>query len=57
MTESVGKMFIYLGSHSKCVVCDVIFSRAKCRVHAAESCFPVPPACPPIPYGVMEGQA
>jgi hypothetical protein len=57
MMDRVGKIFIAQGSHSKCAVCDVLMTRAASRAHSAETCFPAPPECPPIPYGVMAGAA
>ena len=57
MTDTVGKVFIKHGSLSKCVICDVLFSREASREHSVEICFPAPSACPPIPYGVIEGKA
>jgi hypothetical protein len=57
VTDAVGKVFIKRGSLSKCVICDVLMSREASREHCAETCFPAPPACPPIPYGVSKGEA
>jgi hypothetical protein len=57
MMDKIGKIFISQGSHSKCVVCDVLMSRAASQVHSDEICFPTPSACPPITYGVMQGEA
>jgi hypothetical protein len=57
MMDRVGKVFIARGSQRKCVICDVIFSRAAIREHCAETCFPAPPECPPIRYGVVLGEA
>jgi hypothetical protein len=55
--DKVGKVFIYGGSLSKCVICDVLMSREASREHSVEICFPAPSACPPIPYGVTAGAA
>jgi hypothetical protein len=57
VTDFAGKVFIKRGSHNKCVICDVLFTREASRVHSDETCFPAPPACPPIPYGVVLGEA
>jgi hypothetical protein len=57
MMDKVGKVFIVQPPLRKCVICDVLMSRAECRVHSVEICFPAPSACPPIPYGVVEGEA
>ena len=57
MMDTIGKVFIKHGSLSKCAICDVLMSRAASQEHCAEICFPAPPACPPIPYGVIEGKA
>jgi hypothetical protein len=57
MTDIVGKIFIARGSLRKCVTCDVLMSREASRVHSTETCFPAPPECPPIAYGVMQGEA
>jgi hypothetical protein len=57
MMDFVGKVFIKRGSFCKCVICDVLFTREASRVHSEETCFPVPPACQPIPYGVVLGEA
>ena len=55
--DRVGKVFIWQGLHSKCVVCDVLMSREASREHSSETCYPASPACPPIPYGVVLGEA
>lgn len=57
MMDIVGKIFIARGSLRKCVVCDVLFSWEASRVHSDEICFPAPPECPPITYGVVQGEA
>jgi hypothetical protein len=57
MNDRVGKIFIAQPPLSRCLVCDVLFSRDASRVHSAEICFPVPPACPPFSYGVVLGEA
>jgi hypothetical protein len=58
MKDRIGKIFIYQGAGmSRCVICNVIFSRAQCRVHSVEVCFPAPSTCPRTPYGVMKGEA
>jgi hypothetical protein len=57
MMDRVGKIFIAQPPLSKCLVCDVLMTRAASRAHSAETCFPAPPECPPIPYGVMAGAA
>ena len=55
--EKVGKVFFVQGSLRRCLICDELFSREACREHFAESCFPAPPACPPIRHSVTEGAA
>jgi hypothetical protein len=57
MTDRVGKIFVVRGSLRKCFICDVLMSHAASRVHSDEICFPAPPECPPITYGVMQGEA
>jgi hypothetical protein len=57
MMDKVGKVFIAKPPLRKCVVCDVLMSREASRVHSDEICFPAPPECPPITYGVMQGEA
>ena len=57
MMDKVGKPFVVKGSLRRCLVCDVLFTREASRVHSDETCFPAPPACPPIPYGVVLGEA
>ena len=57
MMDKVGKVFIVQGSLRRCLICDQLFSREACREHFTATCFPTPPACPPIRYGVMEGTA
>jgi hypothetical protein len=57
MMDTVGKIFIAQGSHSKCAICDVLMTRAESRVHSTQTCYPAPSSCPPIPYGVMQGEA
>jgi hypothetical protein len=57
MTDKVGKIFIAHPPLRQCVVCDVLMSREESRTHSDEICFPAPPACPPIRYGVMLGEA
>lgn len=58
MTDTVGKVFIYQGAGvSRCLVCDVLFSRAESRDHFTETCYPAPTACPPIPFGISKGEA
>ena len=57
MMDAVGKVFVVRGSLRKCFVCDVLMSHAASRVHSDEICFPTPPECPPITYGVMQGEA
>ena len=57
MTDREGKIFIAQGSFRQCVVCDVLMSRAASRVHSDETCYPAPPACPKIRYGVTQGEA
>jgi hypothetical protein len=57
MTDRVGKVFIAYPPLRKCVICDVVFSWEASRVHSDEICFPAPPECPPITYGVMQGEA
>ena len=55
--EKVGKVFIVQGSLRRCLICDGLFTRDASREHFGETCFPTPPACPPIRYGVTEGAA
>jgi hypothetical protein len=55
--DTVGKVFIKHGSLSKCLICDVLMSREASREHSDEICFPAPPECPPITYGVSKGEA
>jgi hypothetical protein len=57
VTDKMGKIFIAHGSLRKCAICDVLMNRETSREHSAETCFPAPPECPPIPYGVMQGEA
>jgi len=57
MMDRVGKVFIALPPLRKCVICNAVFSWEASRVHSDEICFPAPPECPPIPYGVTEGTA
>jgi hypothetical protein len=57
MMDKVGKVFFALGSQRMCLVCDVLFEWKESRAHSAETCFPVPSTCPPIPYGIVEGEA
>jgi hypothetical protein len=58
MKDSIGKVFVYQGEGiSKCLICDALFNKAASRAHFTETCFPVPPACPPIPFGVVKGEA
>jgi hypothetical protein len=57
MMDKIGKIFIAQPPLSRCLVCDVLFSRDASRVHSAEICFPVPPACPHFSYGVVLGEA
>jgi hypothetical protein len=57
VTDTVGKVFIKRGSLCKCVISDVLFNWEASRVHSDEICFPAPSACPPITYGVMQGEA
>jgi hypothetical protein len=57
MMDRVGKIFIAQPPLRKCVICDVIFKLEASRVHSDEICFPAPPACPPIRYGVVLGEA
>jgi len=57
MMDKIGKIFIAQGELRKCAVCDVLMNRETSRVHSDAICFPAPPECPPIPYGVMQGQA
>ena len=57
MTDRVGKVFIAYPPLRKCVICDVVFSWEASRVHSDEICFPAPPECPPMTYGVMQGEA
>ena len=57
MKDKIGKVFISQPPLSRCLVCDVLFSRDASRVHSTEICFPVPPACPPFSYGVVLGEA
>jgi hypothetical protein len=57
VTDKMGKIFIAHGSLRKCAICDVLMNRETSREHSTEICFPVPPACPPISYGVVAGAA
>jgi hypothetical protein len=57
MNDRVGKIFIAQPPLSKCLVCDVLMTRAASRAHSTEICFPAPPACPPFSYGVLKGEA
>ena len=57
MMDTVGKIFVVKGSFRKCLVCDVLFPHEASRIHSDEICFPAPPACPSITYGVMLGEA
>jgi hypothetical protein len=57
MMDKVGKPFVVKGSFRKCLVCDVLFTHEASRIHSDEICFPGPSACPPITYGVMQGEA
>jgi hypothetical protein len=57
MMDKVGKIFVVKGSLRRCLVCDVLFTHEASRVHSDEICFPGPPECPPITYGVMQGEA
>jgi len=57
MMDKVGKVFIVQGSLRRCLICDGLFTRDASREHFGETCFPTPPACPPIRYGVTEGAA
>jgi hypothetical protein len=58
MKDRVGKVRIYNGAGvSRSLVCDVLFIAEKTREHSTETCFPVPPACPSITYGVTEEAA
>jgi hypothetical protein len=58
MMDKVGKVFIYQAAGvSRCLVCDVLFTREASRKHSTETCFPAPPECPPIPYGVTASAA
>jgi hypothetical protein len=57
MTDRIGKIFIALPPLRKCVICDVVFSWEAGRAHSDEICFPAPQKCPPIPYGVVRGEA
>jgi hypothetical protein len=57
MKDKIGKVFIAQPPLRKCAICDVLMNRETSREHSAETCFPAPPECPPIPYGVMQGEA
>jgi hypothetical protein len=57
MMDRVGKIFVALPPLRKCAICDVIFKLEASREHSDEICFPAPPDCPPIPYGVTAGAA
>jgi hypothetical protein len=57
MKDKVGKIFVVKGPLRRCLVCDVLFTHEASRIHSDEICFPGPAACPPITYGVMQGEA
>jgi hypothetical protein len=57
MMDRVGKVFTAYPPLRRCLVCDLLFTREASREHSTQTCFPVPSACPPIRYGVAEGQA
>jgi hypothetical protein len=57
VTDTLGKVFVVQGESRRCLVCDVLFTREASREHSVETCFPAPSACPPITYGVMQGEA
>jgi hypothetical protein len=57
MMDRVGKIFTAYPPLRQCLVCDVLFSLEASRVHSGEICFPAPPECPPISYGVTAGTA
>ena len=57
MKDKIGKVFIAQPPLSRCMICDVLMSREASRVHSTQTCFPTPPECPPIPYGVVLGEA
>jgi len=56
--DKLGKVFLVEGNFfRRCLICDELFSREACREHFTATCFPAPPACPPIRYGVTVGAA
>jgi hypothetical protein len=55
--DKVGKVFVMEAGFGRCLICDLLFTRAASREHSDEICFPTPSACPPISYGVFQGEA
>ncbi len=55
MMDRIGKIFVAQPPLSKCMICDVLMSRAASRAHSTEICFPAPASVPALFVWGLEG--